>query len=763
LRIVVLGGEVVKKYRKVFAICCLLGFLGVFALAEEAESKPDEAKKPKAEGTTTAPSDKPAGEVIQTADSKTSTEQDNKDEEKPKESDVTKEKELPEIKVKGTKVEGGTYTKPEAQTATRTDTPIAETPVSIEVVPKEVIVDQGVDRLKDIVRNVSGVAPVKTEGSGIQFENTYIRGFSQRLFTAGYSFYTQPPLDMAGIEQVEVLKGPASSMYGALEPGGLINIVPKTPYFRNQDEVSAQFGSYNSYRSEFDINREISPTVAVRFAGAYENSESFREFAHKEDVFFSPSLAWYPTPDTRVTTWLWYQHLDRPQDDGVAFTSNGRPAEPISTNRAGPDHNYQWINDVVHGIQVEHDVTPDLTLREKYLMHYFDAGDDAFRVNGATSATNTYKLYLDESSFNNLEFDSATDALYRVNLGPTKHEFLIGLELNRSNYYYDRLTDSNINAISIFHPVYPSGPFQPLPGAAEQNTLTEGVAGYLQDQMDALDNKLHLMLSGRADFVYQYNVAWQTPDTITSSKDLGFSGRAGLLYDVTSWVSPYADICRSFNPNGPSTTTFDGSHLKPTTGLQYEGGLKFSFMDKRLTVTSAAYQITKDNVAVGDPDHSGFSLNGGTLRSRGIELDALGQITRGLQVIGNYAHTGTEVIQSTTLPVGAPFAGIPVNSGSLWLKYTIQEGRAKGLGFGSGIFAASTKSGDNNHDFDLPGYAEWEAGLFYTRTLKSGHQLKVQFNAFNILDKTYYESSGSTGSVQPGAPRSFMGRIGFTF
>jgi len=651
------------------------------------------------------------------------------------------------------------YVAPGVTTATRTDTPIAETPASIQVIPLQVIEDQGVNRLRDVYRNVSGVMPVKSEGSGIQFETAYVRGFSQRMYVDGVNFYTCPPINLAGVQQVEVLKGPASSLYGAMEVGGLINTVPRLPEFADRTTVTGEFGSYNFYRGQIDSTGGINQDMAYRVEGAYENSDSFRDFLHKESTFIAPSFTWNLSEQTRLTTWLWYQHLDRPVDNGCPFTFTGQPVGSITRNLAGPNtDNNQTIDDTVFGIRLNHDVTPDFTLREKFLMHYFDSTMDAIRF-GTVNAANRLSPYYDGSSFNDLEFDLVSDALWRLELGPTKHQLLFGVELSRSDYYYDRLTDSTLAKINIFNPVYPTGPFHPVPGVAQQNTLTQGVGGFVQEQMDALDNRLHLLIGGRADYVDQFYKSWSN-GLIYDQDDVGLSGRVGLMYDLTPWMSPYVNISRSFNPNtAGSSLTYDGHPLDPTTGLQYEAGSKFSFFDKRLLLTMAAYQITKENVAVNDTDHPGFSLNGGQLRSQGIEFDVLGQITPELQAVGCYAYTDTEVIESNTLPVGAPFADIPLHSGSLWLKYTFQTGWLKNFGVGAGAFACGERSGNNNHTYNVSGYARMDTAAWYSYTLRSGQQIKLQVNVFNLLDKTYYES----GVAQPGTPLSVMGRVSVTF
>lgn len=676
----------------------------------------------------------------------------------------------------------GSYTTTTATTATRTDTPIAQTPLDIEVIPRDVIQDQSIFRTKDALRNVSGVATEHDQGNGIQFENADIRGFKQQTYLNGIISgstlsHTMPPVDMAGVEQLEVLKGPASTMYGAMEVGGIVNIIPRLPDFSTNNTVSAEFGSYNFYRGEFDTTTPIGTNqdLAYRMIGAYQESDSFRDFLHKKEGFAAPSITWKPNEDTTATFWAWYQHLNRPVDSGVPII-NGMATTSTSANLSGPNsRNTQYIDDTVFGANLENKVTDDFTVREKFMLHYFDSQMDAVRL-GNPSLTGGEWLITpryDASSFNNLEFDSATEGVWKFDLGPTSHQILGGVELSSSDYYYDGLTQS-LTTINVYSPLYPDGNFNPTPAAHEQNTLTQSEGAYLQEEMKVLDDHLHLLLGGRMDHAHQYNASSQTgPTGATRQEDLGFSGRVGIMYDVTPWMSPYMNICTSFYPS--YGTDYLGQPLSPTTGLQYEGGLKFSLFEKKLLITTAAYQITKNNVVIADLDHpngSGYyNMNGGTQRSQGVEYDMTGQITRELQVIGSYAYTDTATIKSNTKttsapPVGAPFVGIPEHSGSIWLKYNFLDGPLKHFGLGSGVFASSDFSANNSHTFNMPGYARWDAAAWYMLPLSSGQEMTFQLNVVNILNTTYYESvGGSSGSAMadPGEPLTFTGKVSLSF
>ena len=652
------------------------------------------------------------------------------------------------------------YTVTEATTATRTDTPIAKTPLSIQVIPESVIEDQGVFRLKDVYRNVSSVAPVKTEGLGIQFENVLIRGFSQLMSVDGVNLYTLAPLNLAGVHQVEVLKGPASSVYGAIEPGGIVNVIPKMASFAPRSEVYGEIGSYDFYRGGFDLGGKASEDVAVRLTGDYQDNESFRDFLSNRSTFIAPSVSWNISDCTRLSAWMWFQDVDRPYDNGVPFTRAGYPTGPISQNLAGPGHNSQQIQDTLASLQIEHDFSEDFTLRSKFLVHNFEGQFDAIRWSQGAGTTLTN--YLDKSMFHNWQYDLLVDGLWKFEIGSTKHQVIVGAQANRNDYTYIRLTDP-LPPINVLNPVYPSGPFQLVPGAYPQATITETLGGYVQEQMDAFDDRLHVLVGGRVDYVDQYYRAFNNGREYYQD-DTGVSGRGGFVYDFTPNVSTFANVSRSFNPTTAGQSLGNGNDpIDPTTGLQYEAGMKMAFLDKKLAVTTSIYQITKDNVPVADPNNPGFSVNGGELRSQGFELDVLGQITPGLQLVGNYAYTDTEVLESSNLPEGARFLNVPLHSGSIWLKYDFLDGPMKNFGFGAGMFAASAKAGDNNDSFDLPGYARFDAAMWYRIELEKGQDLKLQLTAQNLFDKEYYESSTSTATVQPGTPSAIYAKCSLTF
>ena len=655
--------------------------------------------------------------------------------------------------------QGDGYVQTESSTATRTSASIFETPASVQVVSEQVAQDQGVWRLKDVYRNVSGVQPFKTEGFAVTFESAFLRGFHQNPYVNGTRTFGLGPVDLAGIERVEILKGPASLLYGAIEPGGVLNLVPKTPLFSPRYKASLQAGSYDFYRGSFDVTGPLDEEreMAFRVAGAYQNSGSFRDSLTDESVFLTPSFAWHPSDDTRVTAWLWYQHLDKPVDDGVAFSNAGQPIAPIETFLGDPNHNTQEIDDVFGGVTLEHEFSHTLSFRQEVQAHLFDAEMDAVRRFGGTSPTNTVSPFYDASQFDQWDINSRSELLFTPETESVKHEVLLGLQVFRRQYEFRRRRDTtSVPPISIVNPNFPNLNYTINNTGRSDEDLTF-VSLYLQDHMRLLEDRLHVLGGLRVDHARQDNNS-------QGQEDVALTWRAGLLYKVTPWLAPYANVSTSFNPTRPNLMTAAGSELDPETGIQYEAGAKFSFLEEQLQMTIAGYQIDKEDVAIADPADPSFRVNGGELRSRGFEFDVSGRIAPGLDVIGSYAYTDTEVVRSSALPVGARFRGIPLHSASLWVKYSFEEASAlEGFGLGAGVFGSSSKPGDDANTFDLDGFTRLDMAAWYDLNLEGGRNVRFHLNAFNVTDEEYYESSFNIARVQPGSPFTVFGGMSVTF
>ncbi|KAM3104519.1 TonB-dependent siderophore receptor [Phormidesmis sp. 146-20] len=244
------------------------------------------------------------------------------------------------------------------------------------------------------------------------------------------------------------------------------------------------------------------------------------------------------------------------------------------------------------------------------------------------------------------------------------------------------------------------------------------------------------------------------------ARDSAFSPRIGLVYQPSKEISLYASYSQSFKP----TNAFNPGDepLKPTRGIQYEVGVKTNLLDGKLSATLAAYQITQSNILTPNSDPvlaaEGFSVQTGKARSRGIELDIVGEILPGWKVIASYAHTDARVTQDNSIPVGNRLGNVPLNQASLWTTYEIQEGSLKGLGFGAGLFYVGERQGDSANSFQLRDYLRTDASLYYNRD-----RFRAAINVRNLFDLDYSDFANGDSLIERGRPFTITGSISLTF
>jgi iron complex outermembrane recepter protein len=664
-----------------------------------------------------------------------------------------------QVVVTGEQDEG--YNPSRATTATRTDIPLRDVPQSIQVVPRQVIEDQQAQDIDEIVRNVSGVNLSNSAGGIAEIFN--IRGFEGTVlrdgFRRGVPFEL---LDTTNIERVEVLKGPSSVLFGQLEPGGVINVITLEPLADPFYSVQFQAGNYEFYRPSLDFSGPLNDDRSLRYrlSASYLSSGSFRDFTNIERYFVAPALAWDISDNTRILLNAEFLNDTRPRDRGLVAIGTGVADIPISRRLGEPfdeDNVEQWRA----GLRFEHNFNEDWSIRS------------AFQLTSRSSDSLTTETYsLDEvtgegsdrffrQQLGRLEefYALQTDLTGRFTTWGIAHDILFGVELSRIT---SRIPDffQQTAPINIFDPDYVEGP-RPRLTVAESDfaddflNTTNNIGIYLQDLISFTDN-LKLLIGGRFDFIDYESINLLAAET-TSLYDDAFSPRIGIVYQPIETVSLYASYTRSFTPNLFSRTV-DGSRLDPERGTQYEIGVRSEFLDGRLSATLAAYQITKSNVAVDDPDNPNFSIQTGEQRSRGIELDIAGEILNGWNVIASYAYTDAIISRDTSPLEGNQLRGVPEHSASLWTTYEIQEGDLQGLGFGIGAFFSDSRQGDSSNTFQLPSFVRTDAALYYRRP-----SFQVALNIKNLFDVRYFEASNSRVAIDPGLPLTVIGTLSINF
>ncbi len=688
------------------------------------------------------------------------------------------------------------YTIRNSSTATKTDTPIFDTPVSVQVVPRSVMDDQKTTRIKDALENVSGVRAQPTLGRGNGF---IIRGFSNgRVYRNGLlangNLYIGFPseFDAGNLQSIDVLKGPAAVLFGRIEPGGLINMTTKKPLDIPYYSLEQQFGSYDYYRTQWDATGAVTDdkSLLYRFTGAYQNNNSFRDFVFTDRVMVNPSITWRPTDKTDLTLSVEGLDQDSQADFGIPAIGT-RPAPiPLSRSLDDPNSPVDHISKALVSTEINHRFNDDWAIHNRFLASFndefssftnpapaFGPSEDALLPDG----TLRRNIFGQESD--NQGYTTNLDLTGKLKLGFSKHDVLVGFDYFKSDQRYHYFGEYNVPNpaldINIFNPgssygISPALISQTLSRPPNGDTTNFAISysnwygAYFQDHITLWD-KLHILGGGRYDWAetgQSYQASYGIAEaTLPSNKDEGFSPRVGILYQPIKELGIYGNWTTSFNANNAPAA--DGSTFDPERGEQFEAGLKTQLFDDRLLATLAYYHLTKDNILV--PDNSTaflFDKIANKQRSQGIELDVTGQITDQVSLIGSYAFTDARVlVDHGGDTAGNRMANVPEHSGSLWVKFDVDGYDAQqGFSFGVGGVAAGARQGDFENSFQMPGYVRMDAFAAYK--MKVGPtKVTTQFNIRNLLDKDYYESTDPFQNVAPrlgiapGAPLTAIGSI----
>ncbi|BBD97225.1 TonB-dependent siderophore receptor [Sphingobium amiense] len=600
------------------------------------------------------------------------------------------------------------YTSHEGGSATRTNTPLINVPQSVQVLNSSLIRDQDRRSLADALVNVSGVVPTKPEESALA--QPLIRGFAAEIFQDGLPAYTinamADPTSLIGVERVEVVKGPTSTVYGggAGAPlGGLINVVSVRPQDKFAGYVAIRGGSWSTYNPYADINVPLSDNIAARVTAEYQHNESWIDKAKGYRWSIQPSLSFKLGDQTQLLlqgrydrrSQLEYSGLPAAQAQSGQIDRYAFPGAPVGQPRS------TIVNKLVSG-EFRHEFSDDvrLTVTGRYFYNNYDeygsfVSPDYGQPDPVGQPT-TY--YIFPIFLPNRVKEATADANLLVNkemLGG-QHELLVG-----ANYDHTRNTIAMyfnfsplgtfvpIGEIDLANPVY-NNAFGPTPAFLQgQTDKFETTAAYVQDQ--ATYGPLHL--SGSLRYTH---LKWRRVGAIDATYN-HFNPRVGATFDIKPGVALFAGYATGFRG---AFSFFGADKPKPETSTSLEGGLKLALPKAGLWGTIAAYKLTRQNVAVPDPEQ-GFlaAVQVGEQRSRGFEADITWEPIRALSILANYAYTDAEVTKDvppspplTVSPlVGNRLARVPKHSGRIAAHYRVLNGPLHGLSFGAGVTAFSSR------------------------------------------------------------------------
>ena len=643
---------------------------------------------------------------------------------------------------------------PEADLATRTGTDDFASPFVSDAVGAVQIADRGLTTLTDVLRTVPGTAPVTGIGNfntrfrlrGFVSTNNLRNGFRQAI-----GFTTT---DVAHIDRIEVLKGPASALYGRFEPGGVINIVTKQPLLADRFAAALTADEFGQLRGTVDLNWEASSAFQARINAAYDNGEGFRDFVENQTYFVAPSARIVLGPDTRLLIEGEYSDRDGVFDRGFVSSPLLRTLPP-GRFLGDPADTYR-NQTTATSILFEHGSLDDLRIRlaGSYSRSRSD-GFYFFPVAGGTgaplvSATGILNRRIQTTFDIQRDWTAMAEVALRLDTSGIDHVILAAAEYNRDSGV-SLIRRSTINSgINIFAPVY--GAPRPAPTATivDTNARNESIAGLLQIETSWAP-WLRTTVGARyerLDSRFTDNATARTGE----ARDTAFTPRAGITLLPGAGFALFANYGRSFAPEVTTRPIVGNVEPDPSRGEQIEAGLRWERADGRIRASATLFEITKSNIRVAEPAGSPFDRQVGEQRSRGFELDLSAQPVPSLRLEVAYAFVDAEVTRDAVL-AGRQLQSSPRHSASLWSRWDFHPR----VGAGVGVFLVSDRFVDTQNSFALDGYARADAALYWAVT----DRINVQLNLLNAFDASYFENGNTNNNFYPGQPRTFRASVSF--
>ncbi|MCK6697822.1 TonB-dependent siderophore receptor [Enterobacter bugandensis] len=651
-------------------------------------------------------------------------------------------------------------------TATLTNMPMLDIPQVVNTVSDKVLADQHATTLDEALYNVSNVVQTNTLGGT---QDAFVRrGFGANrdgsIMTNGLRTVL-PRSFNAATERVEVLKGPASTLYGILDPGGLINVVTKRPEKIFGGSISATSSSFGGGTGQVDVTGPIEGTrLAYRLTGEYQDEDYWRNFGNERSTFIAPSLTWFGD-DATVTVLYSHRDYKTPFDRGTIFDLNTKKAVDVDrkTRFDEPFNVTDGQSDLAQ-LNAEYRLNSQWTAKFDYSYSQDKYSDNQARVMAYDSKTGTLTRRVDATQGSTQRMHSThADLQGNVDIAGFYNEILTGVSYeNYDLLRTDMMRCKNVKGFNIYNPVYGKLDECTTVSAADsdQTLKQESYSAYAQDAL-YLTDKWIAVAGLRYQYYTQYAGKGRPFNVNTDSRDEQWTPKLGLVYKLTPAVSLFANYSQTFMPQS-SIASYIGD-LPPETSNAYEVGAKFDLFDG-ITANIALFDIHKRNVlyteSVGGET---IAKTAGRVRSQGVEVDLAGSLTENTNIIASYGYTDAKVLEDPDY-AGKPLPNVPRHTGSLFLTYDIHNAFAGNtLTLGGGGHGVSRRSATNGADYYLPGY--FVADAFAAYKMKLQYPVTLQVNVKNLFDKTYYTSSIATNNLgnQIGDPREVQFTVKMEF
>ncbi len=660
------------------------------------------------------------------------------------------------------------YVARRSATATKTDTPIIETPQSISVITADRYNAQGATTIKDALAYTPGVATT-TYGADSRYDWISLRGFD--AYTPGFYLDGLPlrntgnwgiwQTENYGAERIELLRGPASVLFGQTGPGGVVNVVSKRPQEEPLHELQAQLGDHQRRRIAADFTGPVDEDGKwlYRFVGMGLDAELPSHGMNNDRLYLAPSLTWRPSSDTTLTLLAQYATKRggtytrvRPAEGSLVPTPAGTHIPTsLLVGEPGYDHfdQTQWMA----GYELEHRVSDALTLRQNLRYGrlkvdyaavqspgYVTVNDDVTDPANYQALRRTVSGSREHISSFTVDNQAQTD----LTLGNWRHRILLGVDYQRSRIDQFSFNGGSAPDLDIYDPVYHRGPIvRPAPWMDADLTLTQ-TGLYVQDQIK-WNERWVATLGGRYDSA-DSKIRSRLDGSNTRYPDHKFTGRAGLVYlDPTGWA-PYVSYSESFIP----TVTLDpvtGQPFKPETSRQYEAGLRYQPPGTKDSYSVAMFDLRRQNYI--SYDAQSMPKQTGEVTVRGVEFEATMQPIPRMNVIASYSWTPKAVVTASSNPaeIGKQATAVPLNRASLWVDYRF-ESRVK-IGAGARFTGANYGDGGNT-PAQVPSFVLVDALIGYDI-----NHWNLALNVRNLTNKTYIANCGY-GNCYYGEPRTVV-------
>ena len=670
------------------------------------------------------------------------------------------------------------YVAPVTTTGSKTDTPLIEAPQSLGIVTRDQIDDQQPQSVSQALRYSAGVQSEVRPSP--RYDSVFVRGFGGAGTAAAFvNFqdglrqlrgisYAVPSNDPYLLERIEVLRGPASVLYGQTGAGGIVNLVSRRPTETPIHEVRFEGGSYGRIQTGIDLSGKLNDegTVLGRITGIARDADSQYDYVRERRISISPALTIRPSEDTTLTL------LGNYQNDPLGGFYNFVPATGtvidsrlgrIHSNFFGGDPTYDTFKreQAAIGYQFEHRFNDVFTFRQNYRFQDIKTDFRALSIQSIAANGRTASRVLTSSYdfANTSALDNQVQAT--VDTGPLHHTLLAGIEWDRAEASRKLVTQTaGVPTLDLFAPAYFRSfavtPINPATATTEQSQ--DQLGGYLQDQVTV--GKLHLNAAVRQDRATTSTLTRSTSARVDQN-DSATTWRVGALYLLESGVAPYASYSTSFLPNsGTGAPQRGNTPFVPTTGDQYEAGVKFQPVGSNSFVQLAGFQITQQNVLTRDQTYTLYSIAQGEIRSRGVELEARASLSDNLDLIGTYSYIDAVITKTNNVGTnpGNRVPAVPHHLASGWANYRFASGPLEGLGLGGGVRLISQTLGDEANSFRVPGFALFDAAIRYDMSRWGGYLKgkELTLNASNLLDREYISSCSSTTACYFGNRRTVL-------